>query len=46
MARYEERQTLRALGWRGSKARRVRKDAGQIVRPDLAAYVEPEPEEG
>lgn len=48
MARYEDRQVLRALGWRGSKAKRERRDARQkVVRPEFLPYTEPtsEPEE-
>ena len=44
MSRWQDRQVLRALGWRGTKAKRQRR----YVRPELAPAVlvppEPDPE--
>ncbi|HVA08711.1 MAG TPA: hypothetical protein VNG12_18410 [Acidimicrobiales bacterium] len=42
MSRFEDRQVLRALGWRGSKSKRERRDARQkVVRPEFLPYTEP-----
>lgn len=38
MSRWEDRQVLRSLGWRGSKAKRQR----SYPRPELAPYREPQ----
>jgi hypothetical protein len=37
LTRAQQRQLLRALGWRGTKSKRSRK----YVRPEFRPYVEP-----